>query len=55
MLTALDKPASQGLARDINAVATQHFFKAVQRQTVYVFGGQHIARMLELAMLFSIS
>jgi len=34
VLTALDNPASEGLAQDIKAVETQHFVKAVQRQTV---------------------
>jgi hypothetical protein len=28
------------LVRDINTVATQYFFKAVQWQTVHIFGGQ---------------
>ncbi len=40
MRTALDNPASQGLARDIEAVATQYFFKSMKQQAVHIFGGQ---------------
>jgi hypothetical protein len=31
MFTALDHPARQGLAWDIDTVAAQHFFEAVKR------------------------
>ncbi|MNB97153.1 hypothetical protein D3C75_443750 [compost metagenome] len=41
MLAALDDPASQGLARDVDVVMAQHFFKTMKRQTVHVLGGQH--------------
>ncbi len=40
MLAALDDPAGQGLARDVDAVTAQDFFKAVKRQTIHVLGGQ---------------
>ncbi|MNM86418.1 hypothetical protein D3C81_985690 [compost metagenome] len=40
MFAALDNPARQGLAWNIDAVATEYFFEAMQRQTVDVFGGQ---------------
>lgn len=40
VLAALNHPACQGLARDIDTVTPQHFFEAVKRQAVCVFGGQ---------------
>ncbi len=40
VLAALDHPARQGLAGDIDAVTTEDFFEAVQRQTIDVFGDQ---------------
>ncbi|MNF18287.1 hypothetical protein D3C80_2222850 [compost metagenome] len=40
VLAALDDPTCQGLTRDIDAVASEHFFKTMKRQAVHVFGGQ---------------
>ncbi|MNJ50624.1 hypothetical protein D3C81_1376430 [compost metagenome] len=40
MLAALDNPSSQGLARDIDAMPAQYFFKAVKGQAIHVLGGQ---------------
>lgn len=40
VFAALDHPARQGLAGDIDAVSAKYFFEPIQRQAVDVFGGQ---------------
>lgn len=40
VFAALDHPARQRLARDIDAVMADHFFEPIKRQTVDLFGGQ---------------
>ncbi|VVN98648.1 hypothetical protein PS723_06125 [Pseudomonas fluorescens] len=40
MFAALDNPARQGLSWNIDAVATEYFFEAMQGQAVDVFGRQ---------------
>jgi hypothetical protein len=40
VFAAVDDPACQGLSWNIDAVATEYFFEAMQRQTVDLFGGQ---------------
>ncbi len=40
MFTALDNPARQGLAWNIDAVAAEYFFEAVQWSAIDVLGSQ---------------
>ena len=54
MLAALDDPTCQGLTRDIDAVASEHFFETMEWQAVQYLVVNNIASTLGLAMLFSI-
>lgn len=55
VFAALNDPAGRGLARDVDTVTTQYFFKAMKRYTVHVFGGQQLGQHAGSGDAFSIN